>query len=48
MRKPYNMPKKSEKPVEVADSREFKNQRTSVSYADRKWHKRDMRKPYNQ
>ena len=53
----YRIPKKlkilseaegSGKLVEVVGSRELNNQHPPVSYADRKCHKADMRKPYNQ
>ena len=35
MQKAYNIPKKSEKPIEIVGSRELNNERTLVSYAAR-------------
>ena len=48
IQKPYNIPKKSEKLVEIVGSRELNNQHPPLSYAARKCHKGDMGKPYNQ
>ncbi|OGC76959.1 MAG: hypothetical protein A2Z27_06455 [candidate division Zixibacteria bacterium RBG_16_50_21] len=48
VQKPYNIPKKSERQVEIVGSRKLNNQHTPMSNAARKWPKSDIRKPYKQ